>query len=128
MEREILAGKVENDSGELRLTSLRGRGVYAWPAFALLDNDGVVGRGSPDAGDWVDKGDVGIVKDGLGIVEDGLGVPPMDGRGDPTGIAVFACRSTSDCLGVDVGEALLNLTSPGGTPSVELLDTEDVFE
>lgn len=86
-----------------------------------MDNDGVVGRGSPDVGDWGGKGDFGMVKDGLGVVL-------RDGRDDPAGIAVFTCRSARDCLGVDVEEVLLDLASLGGTPEIELLDTEDVFE
>ena len=62
------------------------------------------------------------------MVKDGLGVPLRDGRGDPAGIAVFADRSASDCLGVDIWEVLIDLASLEGTPSMELLDTEDVFE
>jgi hypothetical protein len=62
------------------------------------------------------------------MVKDGLGVPLRDGRGDPTGIADFVGRSASDCLGVDVEEVLIDLASPEGTPSIELLDMEDAFE
>lgn len=62
------------------------------------------------------------------MVKDGLGVPLRDGRGDPTGIAVFFGRSASDCLGVDIWEVLIDLASLEGTPSIELLETEDVFE
>lgn len=84
-----------------------------------MDSDGVVGRGSPDIGDWGSKGDFGMVKDGLGV-------PLRDGRGGPAGIAVFACAS--DCRGVDVVEVLVDLTSLGGTPDIELLDTDDAVE
>jgi hypothetical protein len=50
----------------------------------------------------------------------------MDGRGGAEGIADFV--EPDDCLGVFVGEGLGNLVSPGGTPSKELLETEDALE
>lgn len=117
---DTLADEVEIGSGELRLTSLRGRGVYPWPAFVYGD-DGVVGRGSPDVADWGGKGNFGMVRDGLGV-------PLRDGRGEPAGIDVFVGLPPSDCLGVDVGETLIELASPEGTPSMELLDTDDTLE
>ena len=62
------------------------------------------------------------------MVNDGLGVPFRDGRGDAIAMGVFAGRSASDCLGVEVAEAMFDLTTREGTPSVELLDIEDTFE
>lgn len=106
---------MERGRGELRLTSLRGRGVYLWPAFKWGD-DGVVGRGRPEGADGC--GDFGIVNDGRGV--------SMDGRGGAEGIADFV--EPDDCLGVFVGGGLGNLVSPGGTPSKELLETEDALE
>lgn len=82
----------------------------------------MVGRGSPDDAEWgPGKGDFGMVKEGLGV-------PLMDGRGDRAGMADFAGRSASDCLGVEVAEAVLVLTSRECRPSVEPLDFEDAFE
>ena len=107
-------------SGELRLTSLRGRWPYP-PAFAEGDKDGVVGRGSPDVWDWEGKGD-------FGIVNDGLGAPLREGRGDAVWMVGFAGRSARDCLGVDVAEGVLGLTSAEGGPRIEWLDSEDALE